>query len=123
MNKIFKYCILNYVHSQALDERINIAILFFFPSTQQFFFRFNIDIIKKIKIFYPNLDTKIIDSYLNTIDKQITDKQSNKDLFRTDLVDNGSIYSFLDNNVLKFDAKVKENYHFNDAITKDFLFG
>jgi len=36
----FTYWILNYVHSQFLEERLNVAILFYFPNENSFVFRY-----------------------------------------------------------------------------------
>jgi len=63
MDKIFKYCTLQYVHSQLLAERLNVGILFYFPSQRQLIFR-PFQRLRKFKWLYPAFPTENVVRYL-----------------------------------------------------------
>ena len=63
MDKIFKYCTLQYVHSQLLAERLNVGILFYFPTQRQLVFR-PFQRLRKFKSLYPAFATENVIRYL-----------------------------------------------------------
>jgi hypothetical protein len=68
MDKIFKYCILQYVHSQLLAERLNVGILFYFPSQGQLVFR-SFQRLRKFKWLYPAFPTEGVVKYLKEFER------------------------------------------------------
>jgi hypothetical protein len=68
MDKIFKYCILQYVHSQLLAERLNVGILFYFPSQGQLVFR-SFQRLRKFKWLYPAFPTEGVIKYLKEFER------------------------------------------------------
>lgn len=67
MDKIFKYCTLQYVHSQLLAERLNVGILFYFPAQRQLVFR-PFGRLRKFKWLYPAFPTEHVIRYLKELE-------------------------------------------------------
>lgn len=85
MSQRFTYSILQYKHSQILNETVNIGILFFFPESKDFYFTKGDT--SRVKCIYQDIDSTLIDRALSSIYKKV---EANKEfdtnsLFRSDL--------------------------------------
>ena len=69
MNTVFKYSLLHYVHSQVLDESLNIGILIFFPEHHKVVFRYS-DRMNSFKYIYPTFSKQHIEAYLEGFTKR-----------------------------------------------------
>ena len=71
MNDFFTYSVLQYKHSLALGEILNVGILFYFPIENKF------ELVEgggsRIKSVYPDFDNGLFNSYLKTIGLKIND--------------------------------------------------
>ena len=56
MNALFHYSILQYVHSQAMDERLNLGIVVYFPDEQRLIFKHPLQL-KRLKAAYPSIES------------------------------------------------------------------
>jgi len=77
MSKYFTYSVLQYKHSLALGEILNVGILFYFPDDGCFEF-VNGDG-SRVKSVYPDFDNSLFNGYLKTIQTKVKNKI---DLFR-----------------------------------------
>ncbi len=77
MSKYFTYSVLQYKHSLALGEILNVGILFYFPENSCFEF-INGDG-SRVKSVYPDFDITLFNGYLKTIQTKVKDKT---DFFR-----------------------------------------
>jgi hypothetical protein len=93
MNNQFIYSVLQYRHSLALGEALNIGVLFSFPSENKFYFVSGNT--QRVKCAYPNFDTTIV----TRINKSIRNKVES---------DNNGILT-------------KPDYSFRDFINKEVL--
>lgn len=67
----FTYCILNYVHSQLLDEKLNVGILFHFKNSNEIIFK-RPKSFKRLKELYPNDFAEWqLKTYLNAIEEKV----------------------------------------------------
>ncbi len=69
MNKTYTYSLLQYVHSEVLNEHVNLGILFLFPQKQRVRFVFP-QSLKRISGLYKNFADWQIKNYLNAFEKQ-----------------------------------------------------
>lgn len=69
MSNYFKYSILTYNHSQLLNEKINVGILFYFPNSQgeKIFFKYPKKL-NRLKAFYTDFSEWQLKSYLSAIE-------------------------------------------------------
>jgi len=72
MNNYFTYSILQYKHSLALGEILNVGILFYFPVGNKLVF-VNAGG-HRVKAIYPDFDNSLFQHYLKIIDSKINDK-------------------------------------------------
>lgn len=77
MSNYFKYSVLQYKHSLALGEILNVGILFYFPDVGSFEF-VNGDG-SRVKSVYPDFDNSLFNGYIKTIQTKVKKKI---DLFR-----------------------------------------
>jgi len=77
MSKYFTYSVLQYKHSLALGEVLNVGILFYFPDEISFEF-VNGDG-SRVKSVYPDFDNSLFNGYLKTIQTKV---RREIDLFR-----------------------------------------
>lgn len=77
MSNYFTYSVLQYKHSLALGEILNVGILFYFPDNGSFEF-VNGDG-SRVKSIYPEFDNSLFNGYLKTIQTKVKKKI---DLFR-----------------------------------------
>ncbi|GAB3930987.1 DUF3037 domain-containing protein [Larkinella terrae] len=66
MNSVFHYSVLQYHHSQALGEVLNIGVLLWFPEQRQAVFRYP-SRLSRIRKLYPKFPEKTIRSYFRGI--------------------------------------------------------
>ena len=79
MNKIFKYCLLNYRPSYVLGEQVNIGILFLFADDNQVVFEFP-NRLQRLTALFPNVDLNYIRKHLLAFQSK-SKKLSKKNLF------------------------------------------
>lgn len=72
MNNYFTYSILQYKHSLALSEILNVGILFYFPNENKFEFRSGGG--QRAKAIYPDFNNSLFQHYLQTICSKINEK-------------------------------------------------
>ncbi len=65
MNTHFTYSVLQYRHSIASAELLNVAILFYFQESDQF--EFSVGNIHRIKTVYPDLNFSLFNAYVKAI--------------------------------------------------------
>jgi hypothetical protein len=65
MNKSIIYSILQYKHSLALGEILNVGILFYFPEEKQF--EFALGDASRLKAIYPNFSSSLFNAYIKNI--------------------------------------------------------
>jgi hypothetical protein len=68
MKNTFQYSLLRYVHSQIIDERVNIGIILYFPSFHKLIFRHPKGI-AKFKSIYRSFPEKAIKTYLKSFEE------------------------------------------------------
>ena len=69
MKNYFSYSILQYKHSVALGEILNVGILFYFSDTNKFEFASSNG--HRIKAVYPDFDLSLFNSYLRAITEKV----------------------------------------------------
>jgi len=69
MNNYFTYSVLQYKHSLALGESLNVGILFYFPIENSFEFVSGDGY--RAKAIYPDFDNSLFNGYLKTIQTKI----------------------------------------------------
>lgn len=69
MTNYFTYSLLQYRYSAALQESLNIGLVFHFPSEGKF--HFVAGDINRIKTVYPNFDRSLISQYIKQIEKGV----------------------------------------------------
>ncbi|MDD2306820.1 MAG: DUF3037 domain-containing protein [Prolixibacteraceae bacterium] len=98
MNEYFKYSVLQYKHSLALGEILNVGILFYFPSDN------SLEFVEgghtRVKSVYPNFNTSLFQNYLKSILNRIKNKV---DLFSVS-ASQVDFSLFIHNNILAQDA-------------------
>lgn len=123
MKTKFTYWILNYVHSQFLEEKLNVAVLFYFRDENKLVIKFPKKF-KRIKDVYNDFEEWQLKSSLRAIEEKIVKLNlSNNGLFfeiknDTNLIDEVLIN---DATVLRFSAPksaVSVSQNFNDIIEK-----
>jgi hypothetical protein len=97
----FSYTVLQYIHSNILEERVNLGILFYFPkqvSPFTFVFPKNVD---RIKYLYPAVNVKKIRLYLESISDTVRsiNESFNTSLFHQEF----ELSKFIDSEILKND--------------------
>jgi len=80
MNTTFTYSLLQYKHSQILNEVVNIGILCFFPEHHKVFFKYS-DRINHLKHIYPAFAKQQIETYLKGFTKKAKSISSHYDFF------------------------------------------
>ncbi|WP_421829401.1 DUF3037 domain-containing protein [Larkinella sp.] len=80
MNSIFHYSILQYHHSQALGEVLNIGVLLWFPEQHQVIFRYP-SRLSRISKLYPSFPEKTIRSYFRGITAKTQQLNKQPDIF------------------------------------------
>lgn len=98
MSKYFKYSVLQYKHSLALGEILNVGILFYFPDVGSFEF-VNGDG-SRVKSVYPDFDNSLFNGYIKTIQTKVKKKI---DLFRQS-PSNAEFEDFIKKYILAEDA-------------------
>lgn len=71
MNKSLIYSILQYRHSLALGEILNVGILFYFP--EEYHLELAVGDSTRINKIYPNFNKALFNTYINTIKDNIKD--------------------------------------------------
>jgi len=102
MNKVFKYSLLQYVHSELLGERINVGLLVFFPFAENSTVFIYPDNLKRLKSVYPDLQDKKVTTYLATIKSNLKPVSEYR-LYPSDFNINTDFSRFIDNEILKID--------------------
>ena len=74
MKNLFSYSILQYKHSLALGEAINIAVLFYFPDLKKLYFK--ADSPSRLRALYPNFDSLTFNEIIRGIEKAIDDQDN-----------------------------------------------
>ena len=100
MNKQFTYSVLQYKHSLALGEALNIGVLFSFPEEEKVYFIPGNT--QRVKCVYPNFDTTIF----HRISKNIKAKVRESNLFEIDLVsrERKSFREYINSQILPKDS-------------------
>lgn len=80
MNTVFKYTLLQYIHSQTWGESINIGVLIFFPEHHKVIFKYS-DKINNLKYIYPAFVKSNIELYLKGFRKKADNISSNYTVF------------------------------------------
>lgn len=108
MSNYFTYSVLQYKHSLALGEILNVGILFYFPN--EGLFEFVSGDGTRAKAVYPDFDNSLFNGYLKTIQGKVS---KSIDLFRQ--TPNGSeLSAFIYKHILAEDAA---GLIFRDAIS------
>lgn len=97
MTHYFTYSILQYRYSAALQESLNIGLVFHFPSEGKF--HFVLGDIQRIKAAYPNFDRSLILQYIKQIENGI---QKSSNLFEN-LSEQSLFREYLHKNLLRSD--------------------
>ena len=79
-NKIYKYCLLQYRHSQFLGEVLNIGVLVYYPSVQRLVF-LKPEKLLRLKFAYPNIQEKTIKIYFKAFEDRIKNLNVQPELF------------------------------------------
>ena len=105
MNTIFKYAVLRYVHSQVLEESVNIGILVFFPEQGQVIFKTSEQRLNALAHLYPDFSTSHIQAYLDGFIKRaaVVTKEFNT---TTKQAIEGNLKRFIQTEFLPEDATV-----------------
>ena len=114
MDNIFTYTILQYIHSNILEERVNLGILFYFPNQNKpftFVFSKNID---RIKLLYPAVNIKKIRLFLESIVDTINSINGsfNTTIFNQEIEFN----RFVDSEILKNDDSALRFTNSNNSV-------
>lgn len=99
MKTEFTYSILQYRHSLALGEALNVGVLFVFPETQKIEFVYGNA--SRVKSVYPNFDTAYFNALLKSIKGRILSRTS--ELFYLNNLRNG-LGEFIHSQVLLQDS-------------------
>jgi hypothetical protein len=85
VNTQFTYWILNYVHSQFIDERLNCGILFYFKNSNTFYFKYPRKF-KRLKDTYHSFKEWQLKASLSAIDEKVkVVNEQNNGLFHQSL--------------------------------------
>jgi hypothetical protein len=109
MNNTFIYSILQYKHSLLLREAVNVGILFYFPTIDQFHFVSGNH--QRVRAIYPEFDSPSYNSIIKSIELKLKNYSS---LFANKFGKSSSLKEYIDNNLLNEDATVLQ---FSDPIT------
>lgn len=99
MKKIFTYSILQYKHSLALGEALNVGILFAFPETQKLEFVYGSS--TRVKSVYPNFDSIVFNHLLKNIETRLKNRAT--DLFAGENLKRG-VVDFIHSQILREDS-------------------
>lgn len=100
---MFRFTILQYVHSSFLDERINVGVLFHFPNTDLFIFKYP-EKFKRIKDLYGDFQEWQLKLNLKALDESVQNLNSEGQILTTLRESPKSIIDILktDETVLRF---------------------
>jgi len=102
MNNSYTYSLLQYRHSQLLEEVLNVGIIVFYPTEQKLFFLFP-DRLARLRFAYPNVPEKIIRSYCKAFESRAKEISSKPEFFANhDLIN--SFDRFLNDEFLPDDS-------------------
>jgi hypothetical protein len=101
MSNNFTYSILYYVHSQFLQERVNVGILFYFPTHDKIIFKYP-KVYTRVRGLYTDLEEWQLKTNLKAIEEKIN-KLNEK---ANDLFIESKIEKIINGEVLKKDATV-----------------
>jgi len=80
VNTNFSYCLLNYVHSQFLDEKLNVGILFYFKNSNKLSFKYPKNF-KRLKELYGDFSEWQLKSHLEAIVERVQKLNNQPDSF------------------------------------------
>ena len=77
---VYTYSLLKYIHSQVLDEVLNIGLLVYFPSRRKLEFLYP-DKLVRLRFAYPNVPEKTIKAYYRSFEDRIEELNAKPELF------------------------------------------
>lgn len=98
MTNSITYSILQYKHSLALGESINLGVLFYIPEDK--IFKFVSGNSNRLKLLYPDLDSSSVSIYIRLIENRV--KNLNSDLLK--FFENKQLSEFINSHILTKDA-------------------
>lgn len=101
MENYFTYTILQYIHSNILEERVNLGILFHFPNHSVPFVFVYPKNIERIKHLYPSVNLKKIRWYLESITDTV--RSINESIHTSIFNQEFELTKFIDSEILKND--------------------
>jgi hypothetical protein len=114
MNDFFTYSVLQYRHSLALGEILNVGILFYFPVENKFEFAAGDG--HRAKAIYPDFNNQLFQSYLKNILSKINEKIN---LF-SEFPDQSNLFNYIRKHILAQDAAgliFREPVHVKNVFT------
>ncbi len=100
MKNIFQYSILQYHHSAALGEVMNVGILVLFPEQQQLRF-FHPERLTRLRAAYPNFPERVLKAYFKGIGARLKELNQQPEIFDNYVHDS---LAFIDNEILVRDS-------------------
>jgi hypothetical protein len=101
-NNIYKYCLLQYRHSQFLGEVLNVGVLVYYPSVPRLVFLKPEKLIR-LKFTYPNVQEKTIKTYFKAFDERVESLNTKPELF-SEIDSDGSFIELIRKEFLPLDA-------------------
>ena len=99
---IYTYCVLQYRHSQVLEECLNVGLLVYFPEYKQLHFLFPKKL-GRITTVYPEVQERTIKLYLHSFADKVNYLNRSADIFANGIMDT-SFVKFISENLLPPDS-------------------
>jgi hypothetical protein len=102
MNRLFKYCLLQYHHSQSLGEKLNVGILLIFPLQKQLAFLYP-ERFARAKAAYGSFPEKFIKATAKGIATRVSQLNKQPEVLSSYQIEE-NVRQFIDNEILLPDS-------------------